>query len=220
MNEKYKPPVSEALMATAMAFPAGSWTPADFMEGAGITAGHGIGDVNSDARGSGARYNAGKAAMELLPLLAVAALLERRADTAHRGSLRIAIGYLGEFQSRKGDDHDALGLAFSSVAEAASMSVPELVEASARVFDYGRRKYAEWNWAKGMPWSVPLACAMRHILGSSEHQGMWDNPEGLDPESGLPIAGHVGCNILMLAQYLRTYREGDDRPKALEELPF
>lgn len=111
-----------------------------------------VGDVNSAEKGSGARYNDGKPAFELIPLY--------------------------------------------------------LLEGEARVWDYGRRKYAPWNWAKGMPWSVPFACAMRHLAA-------WQRGEELDPESGFPHLDHIACNIRMLQLFARTYPEGDDRPKEL-----
>ena len=107
----------------------------------------GIGDVNSTAKGSGARYNNGKPDLSLVPLWAF-------------------------------DD-------------------------CARVFEYGKKKYAAWNWAKGMPWSVPLACALRHL-------GAIQRGEVDDPESNLPHLGHVMCNIVMLAHYAKYYPEGND----------
>jgi len=70
---------------------------------------------------------------------------------------------------------------------------------------YGRRKYAGWNWAKGMAWSIPLECAVRHILALLVG-------EEIDPESGLSHRGHAQCNIIMLITFLETYPEGDDRP--------
>jgi hypothetical protein len=109
----------------------------------------GIGDVNSDARGSGARYNAGKADLSLIPLCTL--------------------------------------------------------EDEAKVWMYGKQKYAAWNWAKGMDWSVPLACALRHIAA-------WQRGEELDAESGLPHLAHAMCNLRMLTLYAKTYPEGDDRP--------
>jgi hypothetical protein len=109
----------------------------------------GIGDVNSDARGSGARYNAGKADLSLIPLCTL--------------------------------------------------------EDEAKVWMYGKQKYAAWNWAKGMDWSVPLACALRHISA-------WQRGEELDAESGLPHLAHAMCNLRMLTLYSKTYPEGDDRP--------
>lgn len=109
----------------------------------------GIGDVNSDAKGSGARYNGGKPDFSLIPL--------------------------------------------------------STLEDEARVWMYGKQKYAAWNWAKGMAWSVPLACALRHLAA-------WQRGEDVDPESGLPHLAHVMCNIRMLTLYTKTYPEGDDRP--------
>lgn len=109
----------------------------------------GIGDVNSDAKGSGARYNGGKADISLIPLCTL--------------------------------------------------------EDEAKVWMYGKQKYAAWNWAKGMDWSVPFACAMRHLAA-------WQRGEELDAESGLPHLAHAMCNLRMLTLYSKTYPEGDDRP--------
>ena len=33
-----------------------------------------------------------------------------------------------------------------------------LLNDAARVFEYGTRKYAPWNWAKGMTWSSVIGC--------------------------------------------------------------
>jgi hypothetical protein len=108
-----------------------------------------VGDVNSQEKGSGARYNAGKADFSLIPLCTL--------------------------------------------------------EDEAKVWEYGKRKYAAWNWAKGMPWSVPFACAMRHLSA-------WQQGEEIDEESGLPHLAHAMCNLRMLVLFSETYREGDDRP--------
>lgn len=113
-----------------------------------------IGDLESKERGTGARFNSGKPAMELIPL--------------------------------------------------------EALYPAARVFDYGRNKYAEWNWAKGMPWSVPIACMLRHIAAIQ-------SGEDMDPESGELHIGHVLCNALMLAHYYQHCRDMDDRPNELTE---
>jgi len=109
----------------------------------------GIGDVNSTAKGSGARYNTGKPDFSLIPLCTL--------------------------------------------------------EDEARVWAYGEKKYAAWNWAKGMDWSVPFACAMRHL-------SKWQAGEENDEESGLPHLAHAMCNLRMLTLYAKTYPEGDDRP--------
>lgn len=110
---------------------------------------NGIGDVNSQEKGSGARFNGGKPDLSLIPLATL--------------------------------------------------------EDEARVWMYGKQKYAAWNWAKGMPWSVPLACALRHLSA-------WQRGEDVDEESGMPHLAHVMCNIRMLTLYTKTYPEGDDRP--------
>jgi hypothetical protein len=106
-----------------------------------------IGDVKSDARGAGARFNDGKVPLELIPLIGL--------------------------------------------------------ESAAAVFGYGAKKYAAWNWAKGMPWSAVTGCMMRHL--SAIQRG-----EDIDPESGLPHIGHLMCNALMLATFRETYPEGND----------
>lgn len=108
-----------------------------------------IGDVNSNEKGSGARYNSGKPDLSLIPLCTL--------------------------------------------------------EDEARVWEYGKKKYAAWNWTKGMPWSVPFACLLRHLSA-------WQRGEECDEESGLPHLAHAHCNLRMLTLYSRTFKEGDDRP--------
>ena len=126
------------------------WTPEE-EEAWGAMAEHTrVGDINSNARGSGARYNQGKADLSLIPL-------------------------------------------------------PTL-EDEARVWMYGEAKYKRFNWMKGMNWSIPMACALRHLAA-------WQSGEDMDPESGQPHLAHAMCNLRMLTLYARTFPEGDDRPK-------
>ena len=108
-----------------------------------------IGDVKSNKRGSGARFNDGKPDYSLMPM--------------------------------------------------------HLFEEVAYVWQYGADKYAAWNWAKGMPWSVPYACALRHLFA-------WFRGERNDPESGCSHLAHVVCNVMMLLHFENGYPEGDDRP--------
>ena len=109
----------------------------------------GIGDINSDAKGTGARYNIDKPDYSLIPLCTL--------------------------------------------------------EEEARVWMYGAKKYKAHNWMKGMDWSVPLACALRHLSS-------WQRGEDIDAESGQPHLAHAMCNLRMLMLYSKTYPEGDDRP--------
>jgi len=153
-----------------------------------------IGDITSDEKGSGARFNEGKAPVELIPL---ELLLPRFKDCNVRPTLRyLAVWQQGGHVSSLYDAYAALG------------NLREVVLEEARVFGYGAGKYAPFNWAKGMSWSVVLGCAVRHILAMNDG-------EVLDPESGLPHRGHVACNLRMLMHYADHYPEGDDRPAAL-----
>lgn len=166
----------------------------------------GIGDVNSDQRGSGARFNTGKPAMELLPLRQVVKLL----SIEHPNSKEIvALGYIADFQ--EGGDANCILRAMFMLGDP-----QETLVECAQVFDYGKRKYAEWNWAKGMAWSIPIACATRHLMAMLRG-------EMIDPVdqngSGLPHRGHVMCNLMMLATYYNTFKEGDDRPKKWLAIP-
>jgi Domain of unknown function (DUF5664) len=79
------------------------------------------------------------------------------------------------------------------------------LEDEARVWEYGARKYAKNNWMKGQAWSVPLACALRHLAA-------WQSGETVDAESGVSHLAHAICNLRMLTLYATTYPEGDDRP--------
>ena len=117
-----------------------------------VAAAPAVGDVNSNAKGSGARYNAGKPPLHMIPL--------------------------------------------------------HLLEGACRVFQKATQKpvnpYPKWNWAKGMPWSIPLDCIKRHIAAI-------ERGEDLDPETGELHIDHVLCNVVMLRHYYNAYREGDDR---------
>ena len=81
-----------------------------------------------------------------------------------------------------------------------------LLADTARVFTYGSKKYASWNWAKGANWSIPFASLIRHSCA-------WFKGERVDSESGLPHTAHMIANILMMIHYENYYPEGDDRPK-------
>lgn len=153
-----------------------------------------IGDINSDKKGTGARYNEGKAPMDLVPISILAQHWYKRLGMTPEVHALVCLG--GYQESGMVDDlYTALSvLGIGTFREAA------------HVFKYGLGKYAPWNWAKGMPWSVPLACAVRHLLDILE------KGETLDAESGRHHHGHVACNILMLIHYHAFYPEGNDLP--------
>ncbi len=175
----------------------------------GITADRpdkGIGDINSNEKGSGARYNTGKPAMELIPVWIIARQARVRYFTLHKGdpdpakkeALEI-LHSLGEWQKGNGS-LDSVFLGFHTITDLGWQ------KDCAAVFAYGAKKYAAWNWIKGMNWSIPVACIVRHALAIL-------NGEVNDPESGLPHRGHIACNLVMLAQYEKTFPEGNDQPR-------
>ena len=145
---------------------------------------YGVGDLDSTKPGTGARFNADKAKMQYVPMRVVAAT---------EGS--VLLHTVADFE--EGDDWAIYG-----PLQAFTRKDWEDICA---VFDYGAKKYAEWNWAKGMKWSIPLACIKRHALAIG-------NGEVNDPESGLPHRAHIGCNIVMLAHFVQRYPKLDDRP--------
>lgn len=154
----------------------------------------GIGDVTSDQPGTAARYNVGKAPFELIPLRSLADFYRNETLSAAGCGAFQALERLAAWQ--EGGDVDYLRLALWELGDG-------WVEC-AEVFAYGRAKYAAWNWAKGFEWSVPLACATRHLLAII-------GGETTDPESGKTHHGHVYCNVVMLQTFVRTYPQGDDR---------
>jgi len=167
-----------------------------------------IGDINSDERGSGARYNAGKVPLELIPakIISDVYLISSKHDPVARPAYVDALDCLGLFQMRSLDEPAALAASLYYTGP-----LHEVFAEAAAVFDYGRKKYSAWNWSKGMPWSVPIGCAMRHIVFGPLAGEVYDE------ESGLPHRGHFACNIIMLMHYVHFYPEGDDRPRLPEK---
>ena len=78
------------------------------------------------------------------------------------------------------------------------------LEDEIRVWEYGAKKYSAHNWQRGMKYSIPFSCMMRHMSA-------WQRGEENDPETGLPHLAHAMCNLRMLTLYSKTYTAGDDR---------
>lgn len=152
-----------------------------------------LGDVNSEARGSGARYITGKPDLSLIPIRLQLEVHER--TVALPKILLLSLGRLADFQE-SGDK--------ASLLDALS-AMHEYMEEAAHVLTYGTRKYKAWNWAKGMSWSACIGCAMRHVAKIARG-------EEIDDESGRHHLGHYVCNLLFLAHYVDNYPEGNDLP--------
>lgn len=168
-----------------------------------------VGDVNSTERGTGARYNDGKPDYSLIPLDIIAASLGARYDNPPQYypalpevNLGNSLMHLGKFQ-RTGDVR---------YLEIAIFLVRDAWPDAARVFTYGKAKYAPWNWAKGMAWSIPLACAARHAIKVLYLGEEIDSDDETGPGSGHPHRGHYLANLVMLRTFVDTFPEGNDLP--------
>lgn len=153
-----------------------------------------VGDLNSNKLGSGARKNANKVPLDLIPVETLRSIWALQYNLAAYPDLRDSLRSLTSWQ-----EGNTLSI-YSALND-----VVQYRDEACRVFEFGAQKYARWNWAKGMPWRVPLGCALRHaeaILKGEEH----------DTDSGLLHGGHYYCNLVMLAYYWHAYPEGDDRP--------
>ena len=139
-----------------------------------------VGDPNSDERGSGARANGGKPQLELIPLATWEAVLSKIGYTLHQQAILYA---LSRWQSGAGDMEAVMG-----------ELTPEDLLFATKVLEYGIEKYAAWNWAKGMKWSIPVGCFLRHFVSMGRG-------EEIDPESGCHHWGHCVANIVMLDHF-------------------
>lgn len=81
---------------------------------------------------------------------------------------------------------------------------PRAIELEAAVFGFGAKKYAAYNWCKGMDYTRLISAAQRHLLAITRG-------EDLDPESNLPHAAHVRCCMAMLIGMMDLHPELDDR---------
>ena len=72
------------------------------------------------------------------------------------------------------------------------------------VLEFGAKKYAAWNWKKGLKVTEVIESMQRHT--NAILRG-----ENIDPESNLPHIGHIQCNTMFLAYMLKFKPEMDDR---------
>ena len=142
-----------------------------------------VGDPTSDERGSGARANGGKPQLDLVPISIWYDIFGQmlRQESKEMQSL----AWLVEWQQ---GDEEALDMIFQQVL------CLEDIEAGVSVLEYGVKKYAAWNWAKGMKWSIPVGCFLRHMKAIAEG-------EYLDPESDCTHWGHCVANLIMLHHF-------------------
>lgn len=77
---------------------------------------------------------------------------------------------------------------------------------TAKVLEFGAKKYAAHNWRKGLAYGRIIGAIFRHLLA-------FMIGEDLDPETGLPHVDHLGCEIMFLQELYRTRKDLDDRYK-------
>ena len=87
-----------------------------------------------------------------------------------------------------------------------SILTRESLEAEARAFEYGARKYDRNNYKDGMAWTRMLDAALRHIIA-------FNDGEDLDKESHLCHLAHAKACLAMLIYYYENKVGEDDRFK-------
>ena len=78
------------------------------------------------------------------------------------------------------------------------------MEQLAAVYTFGAKKYADWNWSKGIIYSRLIAAVFRHFWAFVRR-------EDIDPESGLPHLAHCLWNITTLLYFSQYRKDLDDR---------
>lgn len=94
------------------------------------------------------------------------------------------------------------------------MMPEEALEEIMKVLQYGKRKYAAWNWldhADEVKWT-------RYTNALERHLKKFKRGQDIDEESGLYELAHMGCNILMLLQYQIMNKGSDNRRKTKLEI--
>jgi hypothetical protein len=74
------------------------------------------------------------------------------------------------------------------------------------VLEFGAKKYAPFNWQKGLKYTEICESLLRHTHAFLEGE---DN----DNESKLSHVGHIGCNFLFLSYMFLFRKDMDDRHK-------
>lgn len=82
----------------------------------------------------------------------------------------------------------------------------EMTDAYVRVAEFGAKKYAPWNWSKGLA-RVQFCCSLlRHVFA-------YIRGEDRDPESGLMHTDHILWNAASLAHNVHWNLEDGRRPE-------
>lgn len=96
------------------------------------------------------------------------------------------------------------GLKYDSNKPPVDLVPREAIEAAARAFGFGARKYAAHNFKLGLQYSRLAGAVQRHLLA-------YMDCEDLDPESGLSHLDHAMSALSMLVYMSKNKPEMDDR---------
>lgn len=171
------------------------------------------GDINSNEFGSGARANGNKPHWGLMPLHQIAGLLfdnliQESPQTGHDFiPVEDCIYQIAHFQKTGTEQaaYDVLRYSFAHLMDSMNISFWDACEEVIRVWEHGEKKYAAFNWMKGMSWNTVIGCYMRHARKIAEGAT-------IDDESGRHHGAHLICNAMMLVHYAVYYPEGNDLP--------
>ena len=85
----------------------------------------------------------------------------------------------------------------------------EMTDAYARVAEYGSRKYAPWNWSKGLSRVQILGSLLRHAFAYLRGEERDSGPNG----SGLRHTDHILWNAVALVHNVHWDLEDGRRPE-------
>lgn len=155
-----------------------------------------VGNVFGKEPGAGARHNDGKPPYRFIPWGVLADWASYRPSSSANERLVKAARLLASWEFRE------------SELQALTVATVSDLDNAAKQFAFGAIKYDDWNWALGMPWSIPNECAKRHFVKATALPG------SNDEESGVLHTGAFWCNVVMLQHLSQHYPAGDDRPGA------
>lgn len=142
------------------------------------------------------RYNEGKTRFDLIILEDIVSSINTKHLDLNQGLALSVLRHISKFQLDKDINH-------------LNNILPNLADywyECANVFEYGAKKYSDWNWLKGMQWSYYIASLTRHLMT------IIIDEELIDDESGHLHFGHVLCNLIMFRHNIKNYPELDDIP--------
>lgn len=163
-------------------------------------------DLTAPDCAEGIKYDQGKLDWSLIPyglVEIVTRALEYRDDDDE------LLSAIWSFASGEGTIYPMI----SAITRITGSEYPEILTPMVRVLQWAaeNEKYPRNNWLLGMRWSRLASAGIRHMLACRE------NPDALDPESGLPHIEHAICCALMLVHYAETETGEDDRFCSLDE---